>query len=143
MKSFDRLTETVTVADRQHLYRELLAEAREAMAYAYCPQSNYPVGAAVMTDDGSVYTGCNIENANLACGTCAERTAYAKAISEGKRHFKVVAVVCDKSKDCWPCGLCRQFMREFGGQTIIVVESSDGSIKSKSLAELLPRDSRK
>lgn len=120
------------------VYEKLLESARATANHAYCPISDFAVGAAVMTDDGNVYTGCNIENANVGGGICAERTAFAKAISEGRRSFRVVAIVSKKAKDCWPCGLCRQFMREFGGEIIAVVESSDGSILCQTLDELLP-----
>jgi cytidine deaminase len=129
--------------DKQQLYAQLMQEARRAMTFSYSPYSKFAVGAAVLTEDGTIYTGCNIENINLTNGLCAERTAFAKAISEGKNRFKVVAVVAAQGKFCWPCGLCRQVMREFGGDTTVVVETGDGGFEEALLDELIPQSMKK
>lgn len=132
------MTQKSKTTDAATLHRDLLKAANEAMAHTYSPYSNFPVGAAVLMGDGSVYTGCNIENANFTGTICAERTAFVKAISEGKRDFKVVAVACKSAMDAWPCGQCRQFMAEFGEDILVIVDSADGSIKSLTLGQLLP-----
>ena len=123
---------------QERLYRELIETAKEAALKTYSPYSSFPVGAAIVTSDGSLYSGCNIENRSFGLSICAERTAFAKAVSEGKREFKTVAIFSPNGKDCWPCGLCRQFMSEFGDQIVIVVEAKDGSLISRKLAELIP-----
>ena len=113
--------------------------AKAAADKTYSPYSSYPVGAAVLAEDGRIFAGCNVENASYGGTICAERTAYVKAVSEGARRFAAVAVFCKKAHDCWPCGLCRQFMSEFGVDIDVVVEGADGSLKSLKLGELLPR----
>ncbi len=119
---------------------ELLEKAHLAMTRAYAPYSKFRVGSAVLMSDGvTVFTGCNVENANFTVGHCAERTAFSKAVSEGRRDFHFVAVVCESAKDAWPCGLCRQFMGEFGEDIRIIVEAADGSIKELPLSYLLPQ----
>ncbi|MBS2003299.1 MAG: cytidine deaminase [Candidatus Obscuribacterales bacterium] len=123
---------------KERFCRELISVAREAALKTYSPYSDFPVGAAVLTGDGSLYTGCNIENRSFNVSICAERTAFAKAISEGARQFKTVAVYSPRGGDCWPCGLCRQFMSEFGDQVEIIVEAKDGSLICRKLAEILP-----
>lgn len=117
--------------------KDLLDAARQVMQRAYAPYSKYKVGAAVLMGDGTVYQGCNVENANFAGGICAERTAFVKAVSEGNRDFRVVAVAT-KAPDAWPCGLCRQFIAEWGTDIRIIVESPDGGISEKRISELLP-----
>jgi cytidine deaminase len=117
--------------------KDLLNAAREARKKAYAPYSKYAVGSAVLMGDGSVYTGCNVENANFASGICAERTAFVKAVSDGKRDFKVVAVAT-KDANAWPCGLCRQFIGEFGVDIRIIVEAESGAVNELRIGELLP-----
>jgi cytidine deaminase len=119
-------------------YRELLDLAKKAMKQTYSPYSSYPVGAAAMMADGTVFTGCNVENANFTGTICAERTAFVKAISEGHRDFRVVAVACESAIAAWPCGQCRQFMAEFGEHIVIIVEGKDGSIEELTMGQLLP-----
>ncbi len=96
-------------------YDRLMEMAIEARKMSYCPYSGYAVGAALLCEDGSVYTGCNIENAAYTPTNCAERTAFFKAVSEGKRDFKAIAVAGGSSEltECYPCGVCRQVMAEF------------------------------
>ena len=122
----------------------LLNEAHKARSYAYCPYSHFAVGAAVLCSDGSVFTGCNIENAAYSPGNCAERTAVFKAVSEGKRRFLAIAIAGgreDTSAEtpCWPCGVCRQVLREFDdGNLVIVTGNGAGGLTAKTLRELLP-----
>jgi len=120
-------------------YKKLVQAAKEAAEKTYSPYSHYPVGAALLTEDGHVITGCNVENVSFGGTICAERTAYVKAVSQGYRRFQAVAVVCKKAHDCWPCGICRQFMCEFGVDVDVVVEAADGTVHSLKLADLLPR----
>lgn len=94
------------------MYDLLKQKALEARENAYCKYSKFAVGAALMTESGEIYTGCNIENASYPNGICAERVAFAKAVSEGHRNFKAIAIMADE-KPCYPCGMCRQFMSEF------------------------------
>ena len=123
--------------------KELCCAAIAAMQKAYSPYSGYRVGAALLTTDGTVYTGCNIENASYTPTVCAERTAIFKAVSEGARQFMAIAVVGGKdgviSGAFPPCGVCRQVMAEFCDPdfTILVVTGEDSYIKY-TLSELLP-----
>ncbi len=98
-------------------YQQLIEMAEQARKNAYCPYSEFSVGAALLTEDGSVYTGCNVENAAFGPSNCAERTAFFKAVSEGVRDFKAIAIVGGKKEKeggyCAPCGVCRQVMAEF------------------------------
>ena len=122
---------------------ELCALAKEAMKNAYAPYSGFAVGAALMCADGSVYTGCNIENASFTPTVCAERTALFKAVSEGKRGFTAVAVASGKTDGGTaafpPCGVCRQALAEFcPPQTPVYVLQADGTIRDYTLGDLLP-----
>lgn len=119
--------------------RDALKEAAIAMLdRAYCPYSHFPVGAALECADGTVFTGCNIENAAYPTGICAERTAMSKAISEGNRDF-VRIVVAGRSEDyCVPCGMCRQFMQEFAPNLEVICLNGKGEEKAFALKELLP-----
>lgn len=123
---------------------ELIARAKEARKRAYAPYSGFSVGAALLTATGAVYTGCNIENAALTPGNCAERTAFFKAVSEGERQFAAIAIVGGKEREatayCPPCGVCRQVMREFCGPDFVVyLGREDGTYQEWTLAELLPQ----
>lgn len=116
--------------------RDALKEAAIAMlGKAYCPYSHFPVGAALECADGTVFTGCNIENAAYPTGICAERTAMSKAISEGNRDF-VRIVVAGRSEDyCVPCGMCRQFMQEFAPNLEVICLNGKGEEKAFALKE--------
>lgn len=92
---------------------ELVAKAKEALEYSYSPYSHFAVGAALLSADGQVFTGCNIENASFGATNCAERTAIFKAVSEGVKDFKAIAIVCSGDQPAYPCGICRQVMSEF------------------------------
>ena len=116
----------------------LLRMAHDAMKNAYVPYSNFPVGAALLCEDGSVYTGCNVEGASYGNAICAERTALCKAVSEGKRRFDTLAVTANTEDFCTPCGICRQMLYEFSPALRVLCGSRDGSHTVHSLKELLP-----
>ena len=127
---------------KQYTDEELVKLAVDAMQMSYAPYSGYYVGAALLTEDDIVYTGCNIENAAFGPTNCAERTAIFKAVSEGKRRFKAIAVVGGKkgvmSGLFPPCGVCRQVLREFCDTDLtVLLGKPDGYIKT-TLGELLP-----
>lgn len=117
-------------------YAALLESAREAMQFSYSPYSHVSVGAALLAADGKVYTGCNVENASFGATLCAERTAVAKAISEGAKEFKAIAVISNL-RFITPCGICRQTLSEFAPDIEIVMEAENG-YKVTRLKELLP-----
>ncbi len=117
--------------------KELLNIAKQAAQNAYAPYSNFYVGAALLTDDDEVYTGCNIENASYGATNCAERTAIFKAVSEGKRNFKKIAVVSKVGVTAYPCGVCLQVMNEFMPEGIVILENED-KIITYTVRELLP-----
>lgn len=114
----------------------LLALAKEAMKRSYSPYSNYPVGAALLCEDGRIFQGCNIENASFGLTNCAERTAMFKAISEGAEGFTTIAIASRGSAP-WPCGACRQVLNEFA-PNIRVIVTWDGKVDEMPLSELLP-----
>ena len=118
---------------------ELMSAAVKARESAYAPYSGFKVGAALLCDDGSVYTGCNVENASYPCGICAERTAAAKAVSEGRKRFTVCAVTGSSAEKCTPCGICRQFLYEFAPDMTVLCGNKDGEYDEVALSELLPR----
>lgn len=118
---------------------QLVELAFTMLERAYCPYSNFPVGAALLCRDGSVFTGCNIENAAYGSTICAERTALVKAVSEGHRDDWVKLAVAGLSNDyCWPCGPCRQMLYEFAPDLTVLAANRDHSFACVSLAELLP-----
>ncbi|XP_020024230.1 cytidine deaminase [Castor canadensis] len=122
----------------EHVQR-LLLSSREAKKSAYCPYSHFPVGAALLTGDGRIFSGCNVENACYPLGVCAERTAIQKAISEGHKDFKAIAISSDlQDKFISPCGACRQVMREFGSDWAVYMTKPDGTYVVRTLQELLP-----
>ena len=118
--------------------KELCQKAMDMMEVAYCPYSHFPVGAAVECSDGSVFTGCNIENAAYGAGICGERTAMSKAVSEGHRDFVRIAIAGKSDDFCVPCGICRQFMMEFAPNMEIICLNGKGESKKFTLPELLP-----
>ncbi len=123
--------------------QKLISGAREAMGAAYAPYSRFQVGCSVLTEDGSIYTGCNIENASYGATNCAERTAVFKAVSEGHRRISAVAIcgghegVIDGT--CSPCGICRQVMSEFGQSDMTVILIHKDGYDRFTLGELLPQ----
>lgn len=127
---------------------ELIQAAMEARERAYAPYSGYLVGAALLTDEGEIYQGCNVENASYGAANCAERTAFFKAVSQGKRDFRAIAIVGGSRETgqeepfpdmAYPCGICRQVMREFCGPDFrVLVCRSTEDFEEYTLEELLP-----
>ena len=115
-----------------------MAAAREAREQAYVPYSSFPVGAAVLADDGRIFAGANVENAAYPLSTCAERLAVGRAASEGARRLTAVAVAGRTDAFTWPCGGCRQVLYEFGPALLVISEGAGGSREQRSLSELLP-----
>ncbi|XP_075980093.1 cytidine deaminase-like [Anticarsia gemmatalis] len=131
---FSSLSETV---------QNLLKSATEVRTKAYCPYSNFSVGSAILTEkDGKIYTGCNIENATMTPCMCAERTAVAKAVSDGYMQFKTVAVVAHQKDFTAPCGVCRQTLSEFrssnGDIEIYLSKPSLDNVLCTTISQLLP-----
>ncbi len=122
-------------------HRELYRMAEEARANAYAPFSGFRVGAALLTEEGRVYTGVNVENSSYGATICAERTAFVKAVSEGERAFSAIAISAGETESL-PCGICRQFMYEFAPDITIITgpltAAEDGGLHVRSLSELLP-----
>lgn len=130
------------------IIEKLIEQATLAREKSYAPYSNYKVGAALLTSDGKVYTGCNVENASYGATNCAERTAFFKAVSEGITDFSAIAVVGGEDSDAitdvfpdyaFPCGVCRQVMKEFcTNDFVIIVAKSINDYKQFLFADLLP-----
>lgn len=122
--------------------RQLVEKAIEAQKNSYAPYSSFNVGAALMTKEGQVFLGCNIENSVFSPTVCAERTAFFKAVSEGHREFLKIAVVGGKDFShnglCTPCGVCRQVMKEFCGKDFEIIMYDGKETVKKTLEELLP-----
>ena len=118
--------------------QELIKYALEAREKSYSPYSNFKVGAAILTKSGKVFTGCNIESASYTPTICAERTALSKCISEGHTDIEKIAVVGSLEKISYPCGVCRQFLREFGKDIVIISATSENNFTEYKLSELLP-----
>lgn len=118
--------------------QELCRKALDMLPRSYSPYSHFPVGAAIECADGTVYTGCNIENAAYSPSICAERVAVFKAVSEGHRAFVRIAVAASTKKFCAPCGVCRQVLQEFAPDLEVILVNCDGDTKQLTLKELLP-----
>jgi cytidine deaminase len=124
-----------SITEQEH--QALVDIANEARRRAYVPYSNYPVGAALRTKSGHIYTGVNVENAAYPTTMCAERVAIYKAVSEGEREFDVIAVVTSNGGS--PCGGCRQVMAEFGLDTVVLIADGEGRLLQKTtVKDLLP-----
>ncbi len=117
--------------------KELIEAARAARAHAYAPYSSFAVGAAVETVDGTVITGSNVENASYGLSLCAERAALVRAIAQGHRRFRAIAIAGPEGATTAPCGACRQFIAEFDRTMPVTFTSPDGVVAT-TLAELLP-----
>ncbi|MEI3610755.1 cytidine deaminase [Pseudogracilibacillus sp. SO30301A] len=118
---------------------KLIQTAKSALDYAYVPYSTFKVGAALVTKSGSIYSGCNIENASYPLTCCAERTAIFKAVSEGEKDLVEMAVIADSEGPVSPCGACRQVMTEFfSPDAIIYLTNLTGDLKVITVKELLP-----
>lgn len=111
--------------------------AKDAMKNAYAPYSRFSVGAALLTQDDTIYTGCNIENGSYGATICAERVAIFKAISEGQQSFKKIAIVCSEGRKAYPCGICLQVMSEFFPEGLIILEDAEG-ITEYRMKDMLP-----
>ena len=116
---------------------ELIARAREVMERAYAPYSGFRVGAALLGEDGSLHTGCNVENASYGLTICAERAAVAAAVAQGVRRFRAAAIATSGQKPVAPCGACRQVLSEFAPHMTIVSVAGSG-LEQWTLDELLP-----
>jgi cytidine deaminase len=127
------------------MIKKLIDIATEQLKFSYAPYSNFCVGAALLTDDGSIYVGCNIENAAYSPTNCAERTAFFKAVSEGEREFRAICIVGGKNgiptSYAAPCGVCRQVMEEFCNPDNfeIILATDHENYKIFTLSELLPQ----
>ena len=119
--------------------QELLETAKAARLQSIAPFSNFLVGAAVKTEDGKVYTGCNVESASYGLTVCGERVAIWKALSEGERKFTELAIVADTETLTPPCGTCRQIIWEFAKNATIILGNLHGETQIVSIRELLPR----
>ena len=121
---------------------KMISIAKDARGSAYAPYSKFKVGAALLTDDGEVYTGCNVENTSFSPTCCAERVAVFKAISEGKRNFSAIAIVGginDIDSSCYPCGVCRQVLGEFCSDDFIIITKNSDKIETVTLGQILPK----
>ena len=124
--------------------KELILKAIEARENAYCPYSNFKVGAAALFEDGNIYVGCNVENASFGATNCAERTAIFKGVSEGETKIKAIAEVGSLEEITYPCGICRQVLCEFGDEDMVVIlgKSEDDYIVT-DIKSLMPGAFRK
>jgi cytidine deaminase len=117
---------------------ELVEAAREAVANAYAPYSDYTVGAAIRTADGSVFTGCNVENSNYSNSLHAEEVALGEAVKRGHREFEAIAVTSGERDGVTPCGMCRQSLAEFCGADFLVYTDHGDAVREHALGTLLP-----
>lgn len=121
-------------------YKLLMNEAKEASKMSYSPFSRFAVGAAVLTASGKIYRGCNVENSSFGLTNCAERTAIFKAVSEGEREIRAVAIYSPNADSCYPCGACRQVLFEFQSDDdeIVVITENMGELEANKLSYFLP-----
>ncbi|MCX7834148.1 MAG: cytidine deaminase [Ignavibacteria bacterium] len=120
-------------------YTNLIEKAIQARENSYSPFSNFKVGAALLTKNGKVYTGCNIEISSFSLTLCAERVAFAKAISEGETQFIAIAISTNKNKIFYPCGACLQFMAEFSKELKVILIGTKTKYEIHNLNKLLPK----
>ena len=120
------------------VYQKLIRIARQARKNAYAPYSRFKVGAAVLTEDGKIYSGCNVENASYGLTNCAERTAIFRAVADGQKKIKAIAIVLEAPDFGAPCGACRQVIYEFGPSAEVIMATAAGKFKIKKISELLP-----
>ena len=119
--------------------QELVDRAIKMQEFSYVPYSRFPVGAALLCDDGTVFTGCNVENAAFGSTICAERTALVKAVSEGCRTGWTALAIAGSGEDfCWPCGACRQMLYEFAPGLRVLAARGDGAFETATLDQLMP-----
>ena len=124
------------------MYKELYEKAKEVLPRAYAPFSKFKVGAALLSKDGEVFTGVNVENSSFGGTICAERTAFVKAVSEGVYEFESIAVVSSDGQ-AWPCGICRQFMKEFCDDDFKIITGDNADeLSVYTMDEILPEGFR-
>ena len=121
------------------MHQQLIHAALAARLHAHAPYSNFLVGAAIEADDGRIFTGCNVENATYGLTICAERVAVFKAISEGARKFRAIAVSADTKTLTPPCGACRQILWEFLGDVPLTLVNLEGKMEHLQLGDIFPR----
>lgn len=121
-------------------YEDLMKKAIEVSKKSYCPYSKFAVGACLITDDGSSYSGCNFENASYGLSICAERNAIGSAIADGKTKIKAIAIYSPNQDNCFPCGACRQVLHEFcdDDKDLDIILKNNDELKIYNLAQLLP-----
>jgi len=117
---------------------KLIKSAKQAVKYAYAPYSKFKVGTAILTDKGKIFSGTNIENASYGLTICAERVAIFKAVSEGEKKFKALAIYTNTNDFTYPCGACLQVMAEFSPDLYVILMNGKGELKQFSLSSLLP-----
>ena len=117
----------------------LVERASKARERAHAPYSNFRVGAALLTQDGQIFEGCNVENASFGLTICAERVAITNAVSQGYKKFKAMAIITDSEPAASPCGACRQVMAEFAPDLLVILVNTHGSSEETNLGELLPK----
>jgi cytidine deaminase len=120
------------------IWENLAAEAIKAQANAYAPYSDFHVGAALLTEDGEIIHGCNVENATYGATVCAERTAVGAAVAKGKRKYKAMAIVTHADQTVAPCGICRQVLAEFADHLPIMLLTNSGLRENVTVDQLLP-----
>jgi len=125
------------VQEDQALVLELYRQAKDVTKNAFAPFSHFRVGAALLSCDGRIFTGVNVENSSYGAAICAERTALVKAVSEGVRDFAALAVVSQEG-EAWPCGICRQVLYEFAPELLVITGTDEDHLTEVSLTELLP-----
>lgn len=118
--------------------KKLILKAKEALDNSYAPYSGFKVGAAVLTDDDKIFAGCNIENVSYGATNCAERTAIFNAVSNGYTKIKKIAIVSSKDTKTYPCGICRQVMREFMDENAVILLNEKDTVFEYTLKEMLP-----
>jgi cytidine deaminase len=122
----------------QQIFTQLLQQARHVAEKAYAPYSKFKVGAALLTEDDEIFTGCNVENASYGLTLCAERNAIASMVAAGHNKFKAIAIYTEKKSNCYPCGACRQWLYEFGPEATVIVEDEKGEKLLLTVTDLLP-----
>lgn len=134
-----RIQRTEHMQLNKQLIEQLRTAAASALKHAYCPYSSFPVGAAVVTADGSIFSGCNVENASLGLTICAERNAVFQAISKGHKRIAGLVIVTPTESPTQPCGACRQVLQEFGSDMDIYSFAGKGKSSHHTLEKLLPQ----
>lgn len=120
-------------------HKELLEKAKESYKYAYAPYSEFFVGACIQYEDGSIYCGCNVENASYGLSLCAERNALSTAIADGQKGKPIaIAIACKNVEKCFPCGACRQWIYEFNKDAIVILETKNDDSILYNISELFP-----